>query len=226
MKLSVIMPAYNEEQTIKVALDRLLKIPDVFEVVVVDDASSDETHALVKRFSDKRVKLIQHAKNKGKGAAIRTGLESVVGDYVLIQDADLEYDPEDIPAMVKPVREKKAEIVFGSRFTGPRKNMFFWHMLGNQFLSFSVNILYNTTLSDMETCYKLLPTKLMRELQLTANDFTIEPEITCKTLLKGYFIYEVPISYNGRTFSEGKKITWKDGIKALRTILAVRFLRL
>jgi glycosyltransferase involved in cell wall biosynthesis len=225
MKLSVIMPAFNEEKTIALALDRLLKVKAVSEVVVIDDASTDSTKKVVKQFNDTRIALISHEKNQGKGAAIRTGLARVKGDYVLIQDADLEYDPRDIPAMMKPVIEGKTEIVYGSRFTGPRKNMFFWHMVGNKFLSLMVNVLYNTTLSDMETCYKLVPTKLMRELDLNANDFTIEPEITCKILKRKYFIYEVPISYNGRTFEEGKKITWRDGIKALGTIVTYTFWR-
>jgi glycosyltransferase involved in cell wall biosynthesis len=222
MKLSVIMPAYNEEQTIAEALERLLRVKMVREVVVVNDASKDSTEKVVRHVKDTRITLINHTRNRGKGAAIRTGLAQVTGEWVMIQDADLEYDPSDIPAMLKPILENKAQVVYGSRFTGPRKNMFFWHMLGNKFLSLTVNILYNTTLSDMETCYKLLPTKLMRDLDLKANDFSIEPEITCKILRRKEFIYEVPISYNGRTFEEGKKITWKDGVKALAVILACR----
>lgn len=224
MKLSVIIPAYNEANTITQVLKSLAKVPLVHEVVVIDDGSTDDTVKQVKHFKG-LVVLVQHESNQGKGKAIQSGLAKVSGDYVLIQDADLEYDPTDIPALVKPIQQNKAEVVYGSRFTGPRRNMFFWHMLGNRFLSLLVNVLYNTTLSDMETGYKLLPTNIMRSLQLQENDFGIEPEITCKLLNRGHFIYETPISYTGRTFAEGKKITWKDGFKAVFVIIKYRFIQ-
>jgi len=167
--------------------------------------------------------LHNHAKkNGGKGSAVRLGLTKVTGDYTMIQDADLEYDPDDIPEMLKPLKKGKAEVIYGSRFIGPHSNLLFWHRLGNSLLNLSVNLLYDTTLSDMETCYKLLPTKLWRALKIRANKFDIEPEITCKVLKRGYKIYEVPITYVGRDFSEGKKITWRDGLDAFRVIISLR----
>lgn len=224
MKLSVIVPTYNEAATVGLTLKRLIKQSIVSQIVVVDDGSTDQTAAVVSKISDKRIRLIRHDKNQGKGAAIKTGLVEVIGDYVLIQDADLEYDPRDISLLVQPIIDKKAAVVYGSRFTGPHKNMFFWHMLGNKLLSLLVNILFNTTLSDMETCYKLMPTQLLKDVRITETDFAIEPEITCKILKKKYFIYEVPISYTGRTFEEGKKISWRDGIKAFVAIWRYRIL--
>lgn len=223
MKLSVIVPAYNEEVTVAKLLKKLVKQKEVKEVVVVDDFSNDKTVQEIQKVKSKKIKLVRHTENKGKGFAIRTGLVEITGDYVLIQDADLEYDPEDIASMVEPVVKEKATVVYGSRFTGPRKNMFFWHMLGNRLLSLLVNVLYNTTISDMETCYKLLPTQLWKDLNLKENDFAIEPEVTCKVLNRKIFIYETPISYTGRTFEEGKKITWRDGLKAVFIILKYRF---
>ena len=160
--------------------------------------------------------------NGGKGSAVRLGLTKVTGDYTMIQDADLEYDPDDIPELLKPIEKDRVEVVYGSRFLGPHSNLLFWHRVGNSFLNLLVNILYNTTLSDMETCYKVLPTKLFRELNIEANKFDMEPEITCKVLKRGYKIFEVPITYVGRDFSEGKKITWRDGLDALRVIIGLR----
>lgn len=223
MKLSVIVPAFNEARTIKKVLERLAKIDEVVEIIVVDDGSTDGTFDIISSHHAKNVRLIRHRRNQGKGAAIRTGLTAVSGDYVLIQDADDEYDPFDIATMIEPVNRGRAEVVFGSRFFGIHTNMFYWHLLGNNFLNWVVNILFNSILSDMETGYKLLPTKLLKELHLTSNDFRIEPEITCKLLKRGIKIMEVPISYVGRTYAEGKKITWKDGIGALHMILLTRF---
>lgn len=223
IKLSVIVPAYNEEKTIISILERLVPIKEVREILVVDDASADKTAAKVKSFAHKKIKLLTHSKNKGKGKAIQTGLKEVTGDYVLIQDADLEYDPREIPLLISPILSGRAEVVYGSRFFGAHTNMFYWHFLGNKILNFVINILFNSILSDMETCYKILPTKVMRELNLSENDFRIEPEITCKLLHKKVKIFEVPITYVGRTYDEGKKITWIDGVKALVTILRIRF---
>jgi glycosyltransferase involved in cell wall biosynthesis len=222
MQLSVIMPVYNEEKTVGTTLRRLLKVPAVTEVLVVDDGSQDATQQVVNAIKNAKIKYF-YKENGGKGSAIRFGLENVSGNYVLIQDADLEYDPEDISVLLEPITKGKVSVVYGSRFLGPHLNLLFWHMVGNHFLNFVINVLYNTTLSDMETCYKVLPTKLLRELDLQSNNFEIEPEITCKILKKGIKIYEVPISYFGRDFSEGKKISWKDGFSALHTIFRERF---
>ncbi|MEX0895841.1 MAG: glycosyltransferase family 2 protein [Patescibacteria group bacterium] len=223
VSLSVIVPVFNEEATVKQILQRLLAQRVVQEIIVVNDGSTDGTEKKVQTVKDKKIKYFRK-ENGGKGSAIRFGLEKVTKDYVMIQDADLEYDPEDISALLEPIKKGKNEIVYGSRFLGPHLNLLFWHRMGNAFLNFVVNILYNTTLSDMETCYKVMPTKLLRSLNLRSKGFDIEPEITCKLLRSGYRIYEVPISYVGRDFSEGKKITWKDGIGALRVIFGIRLL--
>lgn len=221
--LSVIVPVYNEENTVSTILKKLADQPDVSEIIVVNDGSTDATERKIKAFKHKKISYFKKA-NGGKGSAIQLGLKYATKEYVLIQDADLEYDPEDIPALLNPIKKGKNNIVYGSRFLGPHLNLLFWHRIGNAFLNFVVNILYNTTLSDMETCYKIVPTKLMRELNLQSRAFEIEPEITCKLLRKGHRIYEVPISYVGRDFSEGKKITWRDGFDALRVIFGIRLL--
>lgn len=223
MKLSVIVPVYNEQATVKTLLTNLLKISAVKEVIVVDDGSTDQTLSEIKKITSKKMQVFTKP-NGGKGSAIRYGLSKVTGTHVLIQDADLEYDPEDIPVLLEPIKKGKASIVYGSRFLGPHLNLLFWHRVGNGLLNLLVNILYNTTLSDMETCYKVIPTDLLRSIDLQANAFDIEPEITCKLLRAGHRIYEVPISYVGRDFSEGKKITWRDGIDAVRVIVGVRLL--
>jgi glycosyltransferase involved in cell wall biosynthesis len=223
INLSVIVPVYNEEKTVKKLLTNLLKVKEVKEVIVVDDGSTDSTFLEINKIKSKKIKVFQK-ENSGKGSAVRFGLTKVTGNYCLIQDADLEYDPEDIPKLLKPISNKhKVEVVYGSRFLGPHSNLLFWHRLGNTFLNLVVNILYDTTLSDMETCYKVVPTKLLKEIDLKANKFDLEPEITCKILKKGIRIFEVPISYVGRDFSEGKKISWKDGFSALLTIIKLRF---
>jgi glycosyltransferase involved in cell wall biosynthesis len=223
MKLSAIVPVYNEAATVSKILSRLVKVKEVGEVVVINDGSTDLTEAEIFKLHSKKIKYFKK-KNGGKGSAVRFGLAKVTGDYILIQDADLEYDPHDIPALLKPLEREGVEIVYGSRFLGGHSNLLFWHRVGNTILNFAVNILYNTTLSDMETCYKLLPTQLFRDLNISANGFDLEPEITCKLLRHGYKIFEVPISYVGRDFSQGKKITWRDGINALRVIIGIRSL--
>ena len=220
--LSVIVPVYNEDKTIAQVLKKLLSQKEVGEIIVVNDGSTDASLKEINKHKDKRIRIFSK-ENSGKGSAIRFGLQHVTGEYVMIQDADLEYDPEDIPALLEPVRKGKAQVIYGSRFLGPHLNLLFWHRVGNSLLNFLVNILYNTTLSDMETCYKLMPTQLMKELDIRSNNFDIEPEITCKVLKRGMFIYEVPISYVGRTHLDGKKITWKDGFGAVKTILKERF---
>lgn len=232
--LSIIVPVYNEKKTIRAILSRLekAKLPQVSkELIIVNDGSNDGTTKALKKLEDqlkksqafKMIKIIHHSQNQGKGAAVRTGLKQAQGDFVLIQDADLEYDPQDIPKLLKPIQEGKADVVYGSRFTGERRNMFFWHMLGNKILTYLTNFLYNTTLSDMEVCYKLFKKEALKGIQLTANQFDFEPEITAKILKKGIRIYEVPISYAGREYHEGKKITWKDGLIALWVLLRERF---
>ena len=224
MKLSVIIPVFNEKNTIKKILEKVKKLPFVNDIVVVDDGSVDGTTKILRNFpKQKKIKTIFNMKNQGKGFAVRTALKHVKGKYVIIQDADLEYDPREFPLLLKPIKEKKATVVYGSRFTGEHRNMFFWHMQANKFLTLVTNILYNTTLSDMETCYKLFPVDLAKQLKLNSKRFDIEPEITAKILKKKIRIYEVPISYAGREYHEGKKIGWLDGICALWTLLRYRF---
>ncbi|MHB8671411.1 MAG: glycosyltransferase family 2 protein [Acidimicrobiales bacterium] len=223
--LSVVVPVFNERTTVVEILRRMraVELPLDLEVIVVDDGSSDGTEKVLSALEDSTVRVVSHRDNQGKGAAIRTGLLHARGELVLIQDADLEYDPEDWPRLLAPVLRGKAQVVYGSRFTGERKNMLFAHWVGNRFLSLVTNVLYNTTLSDMETCYKLFDRRVLEGITLRADRFDFEPEITAKVLRRGYRIYEVPISYAGRELDEGKKITWKDGFAALVTLVRYRF---
>jgi glycosyltransferase involved in cell wall biosynthesis len=226
-KLTVVVPVFNERNTLVEILRRMraVELPDGIEreIIVVDDGSDDGTRDVLRQLGDSTVRIVMHERNQGKGAAVRTAFAHATGEYVLIQDADLEYDPEDWPKLLAPVIRGRARVVYGSRFTGERRNMLFLHWVGNRFLSLITNVLYNTTLSDMETCYKLIDKSLLDQLTLTADQFDIEPEITAKILKRGVRIYEVPISYAGREFDEGKKITWRDGIAALRTLVKYRF---
>jgi glycosyltransferase involved in cell wall biosynthesis len=224
-KLSVIVPVYDERNTVAEIVRRMrsVDIPLDREFVLVDDGSSDGTRDVLRQLTDSTVRVVYHERNRGKGAAIRTGLEQVTGDLVLIQDADLEYDPNDWPKLLAPILSGKATVVYGSRFTGERRNMLFLHWVGNRFLSLVTNVLYNTTLSDMETCYKLFDRRVLDGMKLRASRFDFEPEVTAKVLRRGIRIYEVPISYAGREFDEGKKITWRDGLVALWTLLKYRF---
>ena len=226
-KLSVVVPVYDERNTIVEVVRRMraVRLPDALdlEIVIVDDGSTDGTRDVLPQLSDSTVRVLYHEGNRGKGAAVRTGFANVTGDLVLIQDADLEYDPEDWPRLVNPILRGKAQVVYGSRFTGERRNMLYFHWIGNRFLSLVTNILYNTTLSDMETCYKLFDRRVIDSLSLKADRFDIEPEMTAKVLRKKIRIYEVPISYAGREFDEGKKITWRDGFAALWTLVKYRF---
>ncbi|GIU86866.1 MAG: glycosyl transferase [Acidimicrobiia bacterium] len=226
-KLSVVVPVFNERNTLVEVVRRMrsVELPDGVdrEIIVVDDGSTDGTRDVLRQLGDSTVRVVLHPDNRGKGAALRTGFEHATGEYVLVQDADLEYDPQDWPRLVNPVLQGKARVVYGSRFTGERRNMLFLHWVGNRFLSLVTNVLYNTTLSDMETCYKLIERSLIPRLGLRAERFDIEPEITAKLLKLGVRIYEVPISYTGREFDEGKKITWKDGFAALWTLVKYRF---
>ena len=224
-KLSVIVPVFDERNTVVEIVRRMraVVLPVDLEIVIVDDGSTDGTGDVLRQLADSTVRIVLHEHNKGKGAAIRTGLEKVTGDLVLIQDADLEYDPEDWPKLLAPVLRGKAQVVYGSRFTGERRNMLFLHWMGNRFLSLTTNVLYNTTLSDMETCYKLFDRSVIDGITIRASRFEFEPEITAKILRRGIRIYEVPISYTGREFDEGKKITWRDGFIALWTLVKYRF---
>ncbi len=224
-KLSVIVPVFDERNTVVEIVRRMraVDLPVDLEIVIVDDGSTDGTRDVLRQLGDSTVRVITHEANRGKGAAIRSGLAQVHGDLVLVQDADLEYDPEDWPRLLAPILRGKARVVYGSRFTGERRNMLFLHWVGNRFLSLITNVLYNTTLSDMETCYKLFDRTLIDSLTLRAQRFEFEPEVTAKILRQGIRIYEVPISYTGREFDEGKKITWRDGFVALWTLVKYRF---
>jgi len=224
-KLSVIVPVFDERNTVVEIVRRMraVDLPVDLEIVIVDDGSTDGTRDVLRQLGDSTVRVVTHEANRGKGAAIRSGLAQVQGDLVLVQDADLEYDPEDWPRLLAPILKGKARVVYGSRFTGERRNMLFLHWVGNRFLSLTTNVLYNTTLSDMETCYKLFDRELLDGITLRAQRFEFEPEVTAKILRRGIRIYEVPISYTGREFDEGKKITWRDGFIALWTLVKYRF---
>jgi glycosyltransferase involved in cell wall biosynthesis len=225
--LTVIIPVFNERTTVAEIVRRVraVDIPLDVDVVVVDDGSSDGTDKVLGALVDSTLRVVVHEHNQGKGAAIRTGLGYAEGDLVLVQDADLEYDPGDWPKLLDPILKHKAYVVYGSRFTGERKNMLVLHWIGNRFLSFVTNVLYSSTLSDMETCYKLFDRRVIDGITVVSNRFDFEPEITAKVLRRGFRIYEVPISYAGREPDEGKKITWRDGFGALRALIKFRFTR-
>lgn len=227
MKLSVIVPVYNERNMLMDAIKAVVAVDRPDEIIIVDDGSTDGTRDLYPQIAvlDDRISIFLHERNKGKGAAVRTGFKQATGDIFLIQDADLEYDPRDYYSLVRPIEEGRAAVVYGSRFRGgPTKAMFFWHMIGNKFLTLVTNILYNTILTDMETCYKVFRADIIRDIPIRAKGFEFEPEITSKVLKRGYRIYEVPISYNGREFDEGKKLNpWKEGPKAFYYLVKYRF---
>jgi glycosyltransferase involved in cell wall biosynthesis len=224
-RLSIIVPVYDERNTVVEIVRRMraVDLPVEREIILVDDGSTDGTRDVLGQLGDSTVRVVLHAQNQGKGAAIKTGLGQVTGDLVIVQDADLEYDPEDWPKLLAPVLRGKARVVYGSRFTGERRNMLFTHWVGNRFLSLLTNVLYNTTLSDMETCYKLFDRDVLEGIDIKATGFEFEPEVTAKVLRQGIRIYEVPISYAGREFHEGKKITWRDGFVAFWTLVKYRF---
>ncbi len=227
--LSVIVPVYDEERTIAELLARVraVELPEGVEreLVVVDDCSTDGTaEALQAEARCPDTVVIRHPHNRGKGAAVRTGLAAARGDILLIQDADLEYDPRDYPTLLRPILEGRAKVVYGSRFLGEHRAMRFWHSVGNKGLTLLTNVLYDTTLTDMETCYKMFTADVARKLHLREPRWGFDPEITAQILRAGYRIYEVPISYAGREYEEGKKITWRDGFTVLGTLLRCRFL--
>ena len=226
MRVSFLVPAYNEAATIGALLDAVWALDLEKQVVVVDDGSTDATAEIVERWRDGRDGVVfLRQGNGGKGAAVRAAIPYADGDISVIQDADLEYDPADVPALIEPIERGVADVVFGSRLSGgrPQRAYLFWHLLGNRFLSLLTNVLYNTTLSDMETGYKAFRTEVLRSLDLRQDDFAIEPEITAKVCKRNLRVYELPIAYYGRTYAEGKKITWKDGFKAIRVLFSVRF---
>ncbi|MEL7673112.1 MAG: glycosyltransferase family 2 protein [Chloroflexota bacterium] len=225
LKLSVIIPCYNERTTVATVVDRVRAVGLAHEIIVVDDGSTDGTREVLAELDPRDdLKIILHDHNQGKGAAVRTGFKAATGDVLLIQDADLEYDPREYPVLLRPIEEGISKVVYGSRFLGgPRKAMFFWNMVANRTLTLVTNILYNAILSDMETCYKVFRAEIVRDIRLRSRRFDFEPEITAKVLKRGHRIYEVPISYNGREWDEGKKITWKDGVIAMWTLFRYRF---
>jgi glycosyltransferase involved in cell wall biosynthesis len=223
--LSVIMPVFNERATVAEIIRRVraVEVPLTLQVIVVDDGSTDGSDKVLGALEDSTVRVITHAKNQGKGAAMRTGIAAATGDLLIIQDADLEYDPDDWMRLLDPILKGKARVVYGSRFTGERKNMLPLHWFANRMLSFTTNLLYSSTLSDMETGYKLFDAKVLEGITIVSNGFEFEPEITAKVLRRGFRIYEVPISYAGREPGEGKKITWQDGFGALAALVRFRF---
>ena len=226
MKLSVVIPVYNERDTVELVLKQVEAAPYEKEIILVDDASTDGTREILTRLTSNhrdQVRLVLHPHNRGKGAAIRSAIEHVTGDIVIIQDADLEYDTRDYPILLQPILEGHADVVFGNRFHGgSHRVLYFWHYQGNRLLTTLCNMVTNLNLSDMEVGYKVFRAEVFQRLRLASNRFGIEPELTVKVAKIGYRIYEVPITYHGRTYAEGKKITWKDGLAALYYIIRFR----
>jgi glycosyltransferase involved in cell wall biosynthesis len=224
MLLSIIMPVYNEVNTVRSVIDRVQETPYNKQIIIVDDGSTDGTREVLREIKADNIEIHFHEQNLGKGGAIRTGWNKAKGDILLIQDADTEYDPSDYKALLQPILDGKADVVFGSRFVGyPRRVLYFWHSLGNQFLTLLANMLNDLNLSDMETGYKVFTREVQQAIQTRSNRFGFEPEFTAKVAKKNFRIYEVPISYYGRGYKEGKKITWRDGLAALYWIVRFRF---
>ena len=222
--LSVVMPVFNEKATIDEIIRRTLAVPLRVQLIVIDDCSTDGTRDMLTALQrELGFTLVLQPQNAGKGSALRRGFQEVRGDLVVIQDADLEYSPEEFPELIELICDGRADVVFGSRFLGRHRVFMFTHYMGNRFLTMATNILYNTMLTDMETCYKVMRTEVLRSMTLDSNGFGIEPELTAKIFKRGYRVYEVPITYDGRGYEQGKKITWRDGIVALWVLLKHRF---
>ena len=219
-RLGLVIPAYNEAATIELALERVLAQPFVGEVIIVDDGSTDGTQAILESLDDARVQVIFHDQNQGKGAALRTGFLHATADFVGVQDADLEYDPADLARLLKPLEEGRADVVYGSRFASGDEHrvLYFWHSIGNKVLTLASNMVTDLNLTDMETCYKVFRREVIQSIELEESRFGFEPEVTAKIAAMDLRIYETGISYNGRTYNEGKKIGWKDGFRALYCI--------
>lgn len=224
--LSVLMPCYNEEETLPAILDRVLEVGTYIdlEIIAVDDNSRDATYTILQEYAerDPRITVVRHPHNGGKGTAVRSALTHARGEVVLVQDADLEYDPNDYFALLKPIADQRVDVVYGSRFMGSHTGMYFWNAVGNKGLTFLTNFLYNCWISDMETCYKVMRTDIMRSLRLESTDFRLEPEITAKVLRQKHRIFEVPVSYLGRTYEEGKKMRPSQGIYAVLALFKYR----
>lgn len=225
--LGVVIPVYNEEKTLHLIVDKVLARPEVAEIVLVDDCSADKTWETMQRLADQhdKIRIFRHEVNQGKGAALRTGFKEVQSDIVIIQDADLEYDPDEYPKLLMPIIAGRADVVYGSRFlgSGMHRVLYYWHYLGNQFLTQLSNMFTNLNLTDMETCYKVFRREIIQKIDIKENRFGFEPEITAKVAKLRVPIYETSISYYGRTYEEGKKIGWKDGMRAVWCILKYRF---
>jgi glycosyltransferase involved in cell wall biosynthesis len=222
--LTVVMPVFNERATVEEIVDRVLAVPARIELIAVDDASTDGSREVLEGLSEEgKLRLFVQEKNRGKGAAVRRGIEAATGDVIVVQDADLEYSPEEYPELLDLIVQGKADAVYGSRFIGRHRCFLFTHYLANLFLNLVTNVLYNTTMTDMETCFKAVRAEVLKGLNLKSSRFGIEPEITAKLFKRGARVYEVPITYEGRDYSEGKKITWKDGFPALWTLIKYRF---
>ena len=222
--LSVVMPVFNERDTIEEIIHRVLAVDLRIELIVIDDASTDGTSEMLDQLQKAHgFVLLKQPRNSGKGAALRRGIAAITGDLVIFQDADLEYSPEEYPLLTELICTGRADVVYGSRFLGRHRVFLLTHYLGNRLLTFITNVLYNTMLSDMETCYKVMRTDVLRSMELKSDGFGIEPEITAKVFKRRYRVYEVPISYDGRGYDEGKKITWRDGVVALWVLVKYRF---
>lgn len=228
MQLSIVIPAYNEQNTLEEIVQRVERVPVDKEIIVVDDCSQDGTAQIAERLASAgRIRFFRHEQNQGKGAALRTGFREARGDMVIVQDADLEYDPAEIPRLMEPILADKADVVFGSRFAGGESHrvLYFWHSIGNRALTVASNMMTDLNLTDMETCYKLFKREVLQKITIEEDRFGFEPEITAKVARAGCRIYEIGISYSGRTYAEGKKIGWRDGVRAIQVLIKYRLSR-
>ena len=226
IKLSVIIPAYNEERTLRQIIDEVQAVPIDKEIIIVDDASTDGTKRIIEKLDASNIKKIFHEKNQGKGAAIRSAIGAIEGEITIIQDADLEYHPDEYPQLIEQIVKGRADVVFGSRFIGAHRCFLFWHYVGNSVVNMIANVLYNTTLSDLMTCYKAFKSEVIKSINITSKRFGIEPQITGEVFRRNLRVYEVPISYSGRNYSEGKKIKWTDFFVVVWWLLKTKFSRL